>query len=175
MPTSFPMSLPHAPTGFVNQAALDTAFTTPINDLYNLVGGNGYIGEANNTGTVTLNAIADFASLATVTFTLSTQTRVRIYASAGYSPTAASATARYRTRAGYNTGSSVVLGSFVQVGQPFDMPDTSANPGSAATEGTALLAAGTYIAYGIVRRSNGGAATDTATNFNVAVYGVGFA
>lgn len=33
MPTSFPISIPHAPTGFVDQAALDAAFTTPINDL----------------------------------------------------------------------------------------------------------------------------------------------
>lgn len=32
MPTSFPMSTPHAPTGFVTQAALDAAFTVPIND-----------------------------------------------------------------------------------------------------------------------------------------------
>lgn len=37
MPTSFPMSIPHAPTGFVNQAALDAAFSTPINDLYALL------------------------------------------------------------------------------------------------------------------------------------------
>lgn len=39
MATSFPMSLPHAPTGFVNQAALDTALTVPINDLYAIVAG----------------------------------------------------------------------------------------------------------------------------------------
>lgn len=33
MPTSFPMPIPHAPSGFVNQAALDAAFTIPINDV----------------------------------------------------------------------------------------------------------------------------------------------
>jgi hypothetical protein len=27
------MSIPHSPTGFVNQASLDNAFTVPINDL----------------------------------------------------------------------------------------------------------------------------------------------
>jgi hypothetical protein len=37
VPTSFPMSIPHAPTGFVNQAALDNAYTVPINDLYGVV------------------------------------------------------------------------------------------------------------------------------------------
>jgi hypothetical protein len=37
VPTSFPMAIPHAPTAFVNQAALDNAFSIPINDLYTLV------------------------------------------------------------------------------------------------------------------------------------------
>lgn len=33
MPTVFPLAIPHAPTGSVTQAALDTAFTIPLNDL----------------------------------------------------------------------------------------------------------------------------------------------
>lgn len=37
MSTTFPITVPHAPTGSVNQAALDLAFTTPINDLYALL------------------------------------------------------------------------------------------------------------------------------------------
>lgn len=134
----------------------------------------GFIGEANNTaGTVTLNAIANFLGLATVTFTLTAQRRVRIVVNAGYTPTAASTSARYRNIAAYNSGSSAVLGSFTQVGQPTDIPDAGANPGSGMAEGTALLAAGTYTAYAVVRRANAGAATDTSQNFYTAVYDMG--
>lgn len=37
MATTFPISTPWAPTGLVTQAAMDTKFTTPINDLYTLL------------------------------------------------------------------------------------------------------------------------------------------
>lgn len=33
MATSFPLPIPNAPSGFATQAALDAAWTTPINDL----------------------------------------------------------------------------------------------------------------------------------------------
>lgn len=134
----------------------------------------GFINESNNTGTVTLNAIANFAGLAVVTFTLTSQRRVRIEALATYTPAGATA-ARYRTFAAYNSGASATVGSAIQVGQPADVPvsTTTPNQGSAGAEGSALLAAGTYTAYGVVRRAAGGAATDVATLFYTAVYDEG--
>lgn len=167
-----PLTIPYFSPGYVDAPDLDTLIAAKLNSLRAAVP-FGFIGEDNDTGNVTLSTVTDLLGLAVFTFVLPTQRRVRVVAQSSFAPNAASATARYRLRTGYNSGATAVIGSFVQVGQPFDMPDTSANPGSAVAEGTALLAAGTYTAYGVVRRSNGGAATDVANNHYVAVYDVG--
>lgn len=163
MATTFPMTLPHAPTGFVNQAALDTAFTTPINDLAALVA-QGYLGEASSSSAVTLSTTSAFAGLAPVTFTLAVQRRVKISVNVRYNP-AGAATARYQTRPGYNTGSSASIGSFSPVGVVSDDTETTVQQGSAFGLGTALLAAGTYTAYASVTRIFGGASGDVANVF----------
>lgn len=169
---AFPASdLPDPSTWFSNALITSALMKSNITDAINVLP-RGFIGSSNSTGTVTLNAIADFGGLATLTFVLNSQRRVRIAVVAGFAPAGAT-TARYRVRAGYNTGGSQTIGSFVQVGQPSDQPNTTANPCSGQTEGDVLLAAGTYTAYAIVRRSNGGAATDTATNFYTIVEDLG--
>jgi hypothetical protein len=42
VPTSFPLPLPNAPSGFATQAALDAAWTTPLNDLAASVAQSGF-------------------------------------------------------------------------------------------------------------------------------------
>lgn len=175
MSTTFPMSIPHAPTGFVNQAALDTAFTTPINDLAAqfAAGSQGLLNETTAGANVTLSTTSLFASAAVYTFTLATQRRIRI--EVGCDITLASGVAgRYGCQAGYNSGSSAVIGSFAGVGRERYTAGSIAGLLSAVTtSGTALLAAGTYTAYMAVRRFSGGTATDTAGNYSLAVYDEG--
>lgn len=62
MSTTFPMAIPHAPTGFVNQAALDAAFTTPINDLaaQSLVTASGTVNVVIATGGTPVNVTVTF-------------------------------------------------------------------------------------------------------------------
>jgi hypothetical protein len=151
VPTSFPMSIPHAPTGFVNQAALDTAFSTPINDLYAVAAaaGQGFIGDSAAGAAVTLSTTSAFASTTTVTFTLTSTRRVRIMGTIGVQ--ANTAPGHYSIRAGYNSGSSAVIGSFIGVGgSGFLLTTTTAGGNGAVSgmhEGTVLLTAGTYTAY----------------------------
>jgi hypothetical protein len=115
MPTSFPMSIPHSPTGFVNQASLDNAFTVPINDLA-AAASLGEYGRATSGTTVTLATIGvDVAGDSSVTFTLASTRRVRIDVWAAYRLNTATG-GRMTIMPAYNTGASVVLGSAVQIG-----------------------------------------------------------
>lgn len=178
MPTSFPMSIPHAPTGFVNQAALDTAFSTPINDLYAIAAaaGQGFIGDSSAGSPVTLSSTSAFASTTTVTFTLTSTRRVRLVGSIGIQ--ANTAPGHYSIRVGYNAGSSAVIGSFVNVGSPGFLMSTSTAGGNGAVsgvhEGTVLLTAGTYTAYlSIVRGTGTGGVTDVTLWPYVAVSDIG--
>src|SRR4051812_13262958 len=107
MPTSFPMSIPHSPTGFVNQASLDNAFTVPINDLA-AAALLGEYGRANASTTVSLTTLAtDVAGPVSVTFTLASTRRVRIDVWAAYRINTATG-GRMSLMAAYNTGASVV-------------------------------------------------------------------
>lgn len=172
MATSFPMSLPHAPTGFVNQAALDTAFTTPINDLAAQVSG-GYLGDANSGSSIALSTTSDFAGNGSQTFTLSTTRRVLILTIARYQIT--STAGRMTVQSGYNTGTSPSIGSVVKVGQGSFVTCTVAGINgtqSVPAFGTALLAAGTYTAYPVVTRVNG-STTDLANTFGTLVLDMG--
>lgn len=172
MPTSFPMSIPHAPTGFANQAALDTAFSTPINDLYAVVQslGQGLLGYQESSATVTLvSAAVDVAATASVTFTLATQRRIRVDVMCQFSM-ASGTSAQYRMQIGYNTGSSVVIGSVTKVGHVACTEITVV--GAIQSSGdftTILLPAGTYTVYPAVQRNSGGSATDTARSCSVLV------
>jgi len=172
--TSFPMSLPHAPTGFVNQAALDTAFTTPINDLA-AQSSLGYYGDQTSAATVTLSTTSAFAGGAAVTFTLSTQRRVRIVCNARFQMTSGTS-GRYQLIAACNSGTTPTIGSATLGGlaQSLVLTITSLS-GSASLqqEGTILLAAGTYVAYPSLTRLSGGSTTDTVPACYVAVYDAG--
>lgn len=170
MSTTFPMSLPHAPTGFVNQAALDTAFTTPINDLAAQVP-PGFIGESSSASTVTLAGTTAVAGLATYTFTLPVTTRVKITVMCRYRPGATAG--RLTVRAGSNSGSSAVIGSFAQVGAIFDIGIAASALSSGTALGTQLLTAGQYTAYASVART-GGTVGDLVDSWYTLVEGVGF-
>jgi hypothetical protein len=175
VPTSFPMSIPHAPTGSVNQAALDAAFSIPINDLYAIAAaaGQGYIGETTTGAAVTLTTTSAFASTASITFTLTTTRRIRIDTMAVYIAGTAPGHAAFTS--GYNSGASAVIGSFIQVGQRSLATTTIAGGNGAVSSwsgGTVLLTAGTYTAFISCQRTTGGA-TDTASNFYVLVTDIG--
>src|SRR4051812_3040621 len=160
MPTSFPMSIPHSPTGFVNQASLDNAFTVPINDLA-AAASLGEYGRATSSTTVTLATIgADVAGSASVTFTLASTRRVRIDTWAAYRLNTAVG-GRMTLMCAYNTGASVVLGSAVQLGINQGLANftgTSGISGQSAISNaySVLLTAGTYTAYGVVQRQSNG-------------------
>lgn len=159
---STPLVLPYFSAGYVTAPGLDTKIATVLNQL--MAGtAKGMIGETSSASTVTLSTTNAFAGLAVVTFTLATQRRVKISVLARYSPAGAT-NARYQTQAGYNTGSSAAIGSFVGVGQVHDLVNTIATNASGIGFGTALLAAGTYTAYASVKRITNGSATDTAGN-----------
>lgn len=150
------MTVPSLNVGDPFTAAAEQAIAAAINSPF--------LGEATSSSTVTLSTTGTFAGLATVTFTLAAQARVRIDVAARYQP-AAAANGWYRIRAGYNTGSSAVVGSFVPVGQVYETNLTSTVTGSGSACGTALLAAGTYTAYGAVARIASGSTTDLASMF----------
>lgn len=172
MATSFPMPLPHAPTGFVNQAALDAAFTTPINDLWTAVSG-GYLGDANSGASITLSTTSDFAGNGGQTFTLSSTRRVLILTIARYQ--IASSAGRMTVQSGYNSGTSPSIGSVMKVGQgSFVTCTVTGLNGTASVPafGTALLSAGTYTAYPVVTRV-GGSTTDLANTFGTLVLDMG--
>ena len=175
MATTFPMPIPHAPTGFVNQAALDTAFTTPIHDLA-AIAPQGILGEATSGSAVTLSTTSSFAGLATVTFTLTATRRVRIMVQASFVP-AGTSSVRWTIQPGYNTGVSASIGSVTLVGASYDVSKdgggTTGRSQSASSTGTKLLPAGTYTAYAAIARPVGGSASDTVTNFYILVEDIG--
>jgi hypothetical protein len=114
-----------------------------------------------------------------LTFTLTTQRRVRIIVS--YRPNMASGTGgAYTVRAGYVAGSTATLTGAVILGQPGSNQIFIAGIGGtfAVTvrgEHTVLLAAGTYTVFPVAQRPVGGGNTDTANLGYVAVYDVGSA
>lgn len=175
MATSFPISLPWAPTGSVNQAALDTAFTTPINDLAALASW-GYVTAASSTSTVTLSTTSNFAGLASATVVLSTQRHLKVTTKCRYQLGTATA-GHLQLNSAYNTGSSVVIGSAVQLGITEHISaNVSGLNGSAG--GTAIadqvFTAGTYTFYAVVARTNG-ATSDLAGSWYLLVEDLGSA
>lgn len=134
------------------------------------------LGDTNSGANVTLSTTSAFASTASVTINLAVQTRIRIYVQAIYIM-ASGTSARYVTRAAYNSGASAVIGSATTPGQGSSVTTTVTTGNGAPadhTEATVLLAAGQYTVYASVQRAFGGSATDTAGNFYVSATAVGF-
>lgn len=135
----------------------------------------GFIGESiNTTGGPAMTTVGTYyAGGPSCTFTLATQRRVRIFVT-GTPVTASGAPAHYGLRAVYTPGATV--GAQTTVGSTSAITNgvaggSSANSGP--TEGTVLLAAGTYTAFVAAARTSGGAATDALNNSYVSVYDVG--
>lgn len=128
------------------------------------VSDSGYRDEQNNAaGSVTLaTAGLEYPASASSTFTLTRTRRVKITVVARYQ--AASAAGRMIVYAGYNAGSTPVIGSVVKVGPWVSVPATAGTVGSGSgmAVGTVLLNPGTYTAYPVVNRAFGGAAGDFA-------------
>jgi hypothetical protein len=130
-------------------------------------------GETTTGAAVPLSTNAGFASTATVTFTLAVQTRVRIEGDVDYNNSAGVA-ARYATQAGYNSGASAVIGSFIGVGRARYVIGSIAGALSGWAFGSVLLSPGTYTAYLSVARFSGGNAADTASLFHLSALAIGF-
>lgn len=125
---------------------------------------------------VTLSTTSAFASPATVTFTLTVQTRLRIDVNAQFQP-ATAVQGRYLCRAGYNSGASAVIGSVIPTGLSGSAQSQTAGGGGSVTTGGfgfPLLAAGQYTAYASLTRNSGGAATDVCQSSQVTVSTAGF-
>ena len=178
MTTSFPMTAPWTgPTNgiMVDAAMLQTYVTTAINDLYNLTATTGnYVGQASSSTSTTLSTTSAFASTAYFTFTLSITTRVRIYFVSQFVMNGGT-NGVYVVQAAYNSGSSPSIGSATTVPGVATTCSLAATAlrASATSEGTALLTAGTYTAYGSVQRLSGGGVTDIAGNNYVNVISLG--
>ena len=139
---------------------------------------NGFmLGSATSTTSVTLSTTSAFAGSATVTFTLSAQTRVKITTLATMVPNGTSS-ARYDVQAGYNSGSSASIGSVVKVGIPFligiEGGGTTGRNQTGIALGTVLLSAGTYTAYASITRTSGGDAGDAFNSFQTLVEFCGY-
>jgi hypothetical protein len=142
----------------------------------------GYLGFNQSTSTVTLATVAtDFAGLGPVTFTLASQRRVLILTMAAYRLATVNAAGRMTCEVGYNSGSSASIGSVSKPGSPGHTYTTSAVQTGVNTSSSAyafavvLLAAGTYTAYPVVNRQNGGNGADTASAFGILALDVGSA
>lgn len=136
-------------------------------------------GDSANTSNATLATLsANVAGLATVTFTLPVQRRVRIVTGARYA-LGTTTNGRMTIIPGYNTGATPVIGSAVLLtnGQyhisNFSSTGGAAGSLSGTTEASVLLAAGQYTAYAVVSRASGGSASDAAAVFYTAVYDAG--
>lgn len=137
-----------------------------------------YYGENISGSTVPLTTAAtNVAGAASVTFTLTQQRRVKITVEASYR-LGTTTGGQMRMLPGYNSGSSVVIGSATTIGVTGYCRNDSATTGinganGSTTFGTVLLPAGTYTAYAVVQRAVGGSASDVAASFYTLVEDVG--
>lgn len=140
--------------------------------------GAGYLADLQAASSpVTLSAAATnfIATSPTVTVTLATQRRVRIYAAIAF--TSGTAVGHYRVWPAYQAGGSITAGgATVPSVIGASIVNTSATGAggqvAASVETTVLLPAGTYTFAPLVQRVSGGSATDTASGGYVAVYDV---
>lgn len=168
------LPVPHIGTLTPGSSATMNALIDAVNSLP-----RGVQGFANDpSGTRTIAALTtNYASTCSATFTLTDQRRVKVSVQARFVPNTVT-TGRYSIQAGYNSGGSVTIGSVTTLGvfeADYDNPATSGNLGSDSQNvtGHVLLTPGTYTAYGVVQRLNGGDNGDTATGFAVLVEDIG--
>lgn len=135
--------------------------------------GQGFLGELEDATPVTLSTTSATTS-ASLVFTLAASRRVRIISMANFNLSAAG-TAQYACRSAYNTGSSTVASTATQFGFIGRCSTATASTNgecSADSDGTVVLAAGTYTAIALVFRVSGGFAADTCPSSYIAVYDV---
>lgn len=161
-------------TGTINAAKIQTNLTDPIN-----AGSWGLWGEANSATAVTLATVStDYASSATVTFTLPVQRRVLIIGSAVYMIATVTA-GGFWAQAAYSAGSSANTASMTKLSRAARQYNNCGLAGNingavtGTTLGSVVLTAGTYTAFLACARTVGGSATDTALNFEIAVLDCG--
>lgn len=178
--TTFPMSSPFTSHTVATKAQLDQ-LVTAVNAQP-----RGYINDArDSTGNVTLATVAtDYASTASsaVTFTVDasdTHRRFEITAQARFVP-ATVAHGNYSVQVAFVSGGSVTLTGATKAGVAalIDLNSTQTGDNGSTSQvafACPLLAAGTWTAFVVVRREQGGSGSpaDYATGFHVAVYDIG--
>jgi len=169
---AFPATdLPDPATWFTNVTITSALMKSNIIDPINLLP-RGNLGSASSTSNVTFSTTSAFAGLATLTITLAQQRRVKISVQNRFNPVSGVAS-RMAIQAGYNSGSSAVIGSFVGVGQEADLSLGTSTQASQSAFGGVLLAAGTYTFYASIQRVVGGGATDTSNLHYLVVEDIG--
>lgn len=172
---TLPLTSPFTANTVVTKAQLDQLVGS-IN-----AGAFGYLDSGTSIGTVTLATVgADVAGLGVATFTLATQRRVLLLAMARYSLGSSPTAGRMTVQVGYNSGSSSSIGSVTKVGTSghvYNNSGVTGINGSSSAYGFAavLLAAGTWAAYPVVTRQNGGSNDDVASSFATYALDVGSA
>ena len=171
------LPVPHVNANSTGSSTTQNAMIDAINSLP-----RGYVDDARDgTGTVTLATVStDYACTAAAAVTMSptAQRRYHILVQARFVPGTTN-NGRYSVQVGYNSGTSVALGSVTKAGLPvsvFNTPSPQTGNNGSTTEiamADPLLAAGDWTIYMVVRRENGGDPTDTATDFHVIVHDVG--
>lgn len=155
----------------VEVAAIDlyTNVTSPINALAAIqaAAGQGFLGSATGSPTAVLTTNGTYVAAilssgasagCSVTVTLATQRRLRVFVAAALQMLTGTA-GHFYLRAAYTVGASV--GTQVGIGTPLPqtITQTSSTNGE-SMEGDVLLAAGTYTFYPAYERTSGGGATD---------------
>ena len=135
--------------------------------------GRGFMSETSAGAAVTLSTTgtAPFASSSKITFTLTDTRRVRIVVSCRFAPSGS--TGRYNIEPGYNSGSSINLGSATFVGQPQLRGGYQHHTGVSAIRGDRTADRRHVDSVAGLGRVSGGTATDQADTFYIAVYDEG--
>lgn len=159
----------------VNEALLYSNVFVPLNTLGGFLYGESE-GTSGNTVTIVSLNTNYIVPNAAVTFTLSTQRRVRVRTTARFQ--AATAPGTYTMAAFYVAGPTATLTSAVALGQAganqLQLTNTAGNgAGTITAEHSVLLAAGQWTAFPVAVRTIGGAATDTAYFGYCSVYDAG--
>lgn len=162
----------------INEAILDATVTANLNLLAAAyrAQGTGFLGDdsAAFTTTPTFGTTSTYVAPTgvSVTLTLATQRRIRVFVSAGIQMASGTA-GHYYIRANYTAGASVGTPTGVGPPIPITLTQTTSSDGR-STEGTVLLAAGQYTFFPAVERTSGGSTTDHFVDTAyVAVYDMG--
>jgi hypothetical protein len=172
---------------FKNQLISAALIQANITDLFNALralprGSLGQAVDGTNSRTLATSGQA-YAGFAPVTFTTpgavgSGNRTIRIAGQVRFIQTNTT-NARFTAQAGYNSGASATIGSFVGVGQDYNAATAVSGVNGAVVafpQGEAVLAAGTqYTAYLSLIRLANGSATDGAAQYYTVVTDMGAA